>query len=300
VLPEIRPTPRPLHGSPGAVLLRACRPRQWVKNALVAVAPGAAGALTRPAVVTEILGAFVAFCALSSATYLLNDVRDRELDRRHPVKRSRPVAAGELTPRGALRIGAAMGLFGLALSALVQPRLAVVAVCYLVLTTSYSILWRRVAIADIVAIAGGFVLRAAAGGAATNVPLSRSFLIVTSACALFLVAGKRYAELTAAGTRRATRATLRRYSRRLLRRLIGGAAALGCVAYARWAFWRSGVGPWFELSMIPFVLWLGRYAVLLGAGAGESPEELILGDRSLVALGGIWLILLIGGVYGTG
>jgi decaprenyl-phosphate phosphoribosyltransferase len=285
---------RPL---PGAVLLRACRPRQWVKNVLVAIAPGAAGALTRPAVVAEVIGAFFVFSLLSSATYLVNDVRDRELDRQHPRKRLRPIAAGELSPRGALRIAAVMAVGGLALAFLVQPALAIVGLCYLALTTSYSMFWRQVVVADILAVAGGFLLRAAAGGAATDVRLSRSFLVVTSACALFLVAGKRYAELTAAGTRRPTRATLGRYTRPLLRRLLAGAAVLGCLAYARWAFWHPGLGPWFELSMIPFVMWLGRYAVLLGAGAGESPEELILRDPALLACGAAWLVLLIGGVY---
>jgi decaprenyl-phosphate phosphoribosyltransferase len=281
------------------VLLRACRPRQWIKNALVAIAPAAAGALTRPGVVPQVIGAFVAFCMLSSATYLVNDVRDRDQDRRHPRKRHRPIAAGQLRPRGALRIAALMAVAGIALSLAVQPALGVVAVCYLALTTGYSIWWRRVVVLDIVAIAGGFLLRAIAGGVAVDVPLSRSFLAVTAACALFLVAGKRYAELTAGGARSATRATLRRYSRPLLRRLLVGAAALGCLAYARWAFARPAPGPWFELSMVPFVMWLGRYAMILDTGAGEAPEELILRDPGLLALGALWALLFVGGVYGA-
>jgi decaprenyl-phosphate phosphoribosyltransferase len=162
--------------------------------------------------------------------------------------------------------------------------------------------WRHVVIVDIVAVAGGFVLRAVAGGAAAGVALSRPFLLVTSACALFLVAGKRYAELAGGGPRAAsgaayTRATLRRYSRRLLRRLLAGAAILGAVAYARWAFARPDAGPWLELSMVPFVMWLGRYAMMLGAGGGEAPEELILRDPPLLALAAVWVVLFAGGVY---
>jgi decaprenyl-phosphate phosphoribosyltransferase len=269
---------------------------------LVAIAPAAAGALTRPAVMFEVAAAFLAFCLLSSATYLVNDVRDREQDRRHPRKRTRPIAAGELSPRGALRIAALLAPLGLLVSLAVRPSLALVGMGYLALTTSYSMWWRHVVIVDIVAVAGGFVLRAVAGGAAAAVALSRPFLLVTSACAVFLVAGKRYAELAGAGPRAATeagatRATLRRYSRRLLRRLLAAAATLGAVAYARWAFARPDVGPWLELSMVPFVMWLGRYAVMLGAGGGEAPEELILRDPPLLALAAVWVVLFAGGVY---
>jgi decaprenyl-phosphate phosphoribosyltransferase len=289
----------PLRQAPVGVLLRACRPRQWVKNMVVALAPAAAGALTRPAVVAEVIGAVLAFCVLSSAVYLVNDVRDREQDRQHSRKRYRPVAAGELSPRGALRIAGLMAVLGIALSVFVQPRLGVVAICYLGLTTSYSVLWRYVVVADIVAVAAGFVLRAVAGGAATGVPLSRAFLIVTAACALFLVAGKRYAEMADGKARCATRATLGRYSQRFLGGLLAGAAAIGCVAYASWAFTRLEPAPWLELSTLPFVLWLGRYRMILYAGAGEAPEELILRDPALLALGALWMALFVGGVYGA-
>ena len=92
--------------------------------------------------------------------------------------------------------------------------------------------------------------------------------------------------------------TLRRYSRRTLRRVLTGSAALGCVAYASWAFDRPGLGTWRELSIVPFVLWLGRYLMMLRAGAGEAPEELILRDRPLLALSFVWAALFTGGVYG--
>jgi decaprenyl-phosphate phosphoribosyltransferase len=279
------------------VVVRACRPRQWIKNILVVIAPAAAGALTRPAVAGAVFVALIAFCLLSSATYLVNDVRDAERDRRHPRKRFRPVAAGELSPSRALRIAAIMAALGISLAAAVRPGLALVGVGYLALTTSYSFWWRHVVVADIVAIAGGFVLRAVAGGVAADVPLSRSFLGVTSACALFLVAGKRYAELTGARERSLTRVTLGRYSRRQLRWLMLAAAALGCLAYLRWAFTRPQFGPWIELSSLPFVMWLGRYLIMLAAGYGEAPEELILRDPGLLALGAAWAALFVAGIY---
>jgi decaprenyl-phosphate phosphoribosyltransferase len=279
--------------------VRACRPRQWLKNLVVAIAPAAAGALASPGVALEVAGAVLAFCLLSSATYLLNDVHDLESDRRHPTKRLRPIAAGELAPKAALRLAALLACAGVALALAIRPALGAVAVCYLTVTFSYSLVWRQVVIADIVMVGAGFLVRAAAGGAAADVRLSTAFLIVTSACALFLVAGKRYAEFSQPGGREAVRRTLQRYSPQLLRRILWGAAALAGVAYARWAFTRPEPGPWLELSLLPFVLWLGRYGALVGAGAGEAPDELIMRDWGLVVLGGLWAILFLTGLYGA-
>jgi decaprenyl-phosphate phosphoribosyltransferase len=275
--------------------VRACRPRQWIKNLLVALAPASAGALAEPAAIAATVQALIVFCLISSATYLLNDVRDRKRDRHHPRKRMRPIAAGALAPATALRAAALLAGAGLALATIAGPALAEVALAYLVLTSTYSLWWRHVAIVDIAVIAAGFGLRALAGGVAAGVPLSHAFLIVTIACAVFVVAGKRYAELTTAPSN--GRATLLRYSRGSLRRVVRAAAALGCIAYGRWAFAHPGGGPWLELSLLPFALCLGRYASLLGAGFGEAPEELALRDLGLVGLGASWLVLFAGGIY---
>jgi decaprenyl-phosphate phosphoribosyltransferase len=279
------------------VLLRACRPKQWSKNLLVLAAPCAAGVVTQPRVAVEVLAAFVAFCLLSSATYLINDVRDREQDRRHPRKRTRPVAAGELSPSAALWSAAAMGLSGAAIATAVRPALGALSCGYVVLTVSYSLWWRHVVVADIVAISAGFVLRAVAGGVATDVFLSRWFLLVTSWCAVFLVAGKRYGELNDVAIHASTRTTLRGYSVGCLRLLLLLAAVFASAAYAMWAFTRPEHGVWYEPSMIPFVAWLVRYRILLGRGAGGAPEELILRDRVLLALSFAWALLFVGGVY---
>jgi decaprenyl-phosphate phosphoribosyltransferase len=263
---------------------------------LVVAAPLAAGVMGHATVITDVVVALVAFCLLSSATYLLNDVRDREQDRRHPRKRLRPVAAGEMSVPAAIRWAVTLAVLGLAMAAFVSPALALVGIGYLALTASYSLWLRRIVVADIVAVAAGFVVRASAGGAATHVPLSRWFLLVTSACALFLVAGKRYAELIDHG-RALTRATLRRYSIAGLVSVLGGAAAVAVVAYGMWSFQRPEHGPWYELSLVPFAAWLARYATLLRAGGGQAPEELILRDQILLALGLIWLGLFLGGIY---
>ncbi len=279
------------------MLLRACRPRQWSKNLLVLAAPAAAGMIDRPLVAAQVAGAFVVLCLISSATYLVNDVRDREQDRRHPLKRLRPVASGDLSPAAALRWAALLALLGIALAIAIAPGLAALACGYLLLTASYSLWLRRVVVADILVIAAGFVLRAFAGGVASDIYLSRWFVIVTGCCAVYLVAAKRYAELREHGGSDPARATLRRYSLGRLRLLLAAAATLGGVAYTGWAVTRPSHLLWYGLSIAPFLLWLVRYATLIGAGAGQAPEELILRDRTLLALGVAWGVLFLGGVY---
>jgi decaprenyl-phosphate phosphoribosyltransferase len=279
------------------VLLRAARPRQWAKNLLVLAAPAAAGVIGHPTVAAQVAGAFAVLCLVSSATYLVNDVRDREQDRLHPTKRFRPIAAGQLSVRTALFAAAVLAIVGIGAAFAIAPALGLVACGYLLLTASYSIWWRRVVVADMLAIAGGFVLRAIAGGAATDVYLSRWFVIVTASCAVFLVAAKRYAELRDHGAGGPMRATLRRYSAGSLRLTLVAAAAVGGVAYVSWAVTRPAHVVWYALSVAPFLLWLARYASLVGAGAGQAPEELILRDRVLLALGVAWAFLFLGGVY---
>ena len=279
------------------VLLRACRPRQWSKNLLVFAAPAAAGWIDRPEIAAEAAGALVVLCMISSATYLVNDVRDREQDREHPRKRLRPVAAGELSPRAALWAAAALAVGGIALASAIAPGLGALACGYLALTAGYSLWLRRVAVLDILVVAAGFVIRALAGGVATDIYLSRWFVIVTACCAIFLVAAKRYAELRAHSGSGPARATLRRYSLGRLRLALALSATPAAVAYAAWAFTRPDHLVWYGVSIVPLVLWLGRYSTLIGYGAGQAPEELILRDRALLALGVAWGVLFLGGVY---
>jgi len=284
-------------GISGGAVLRACRPRQWSKNMLVFAAPCAAGWMARPEIAADAVVALVVLCAISSATYLLNDVRDREQDRRHPRKRLRPVAAGEIDPRTALWIAAALTVGGIALASVVTPGLAVLACGYLALTASYSLWLRRVVVLDILVVAAGFVIRAFAGGVATDIYVSRWFVIVTACCAVFLVAAKRYAELREHAWSGPARATLRRYSPRHLRLTLVASATAAVAAYTSWAFTRPDHTLWYGLSILPLVLWLLRYSLLIGAGGGQAPEELILRDRTLLVLGVLWGMLFLGGVY---
>jgi decaprenyl-phosphate phosphoribosyltransferase len=278
-------------------LLRASRPRQWSKNVLVLAAPCAAGVIATPSVAMRVAGAFAAFCLLSSATYLANDVRDAAQDRLHPRKCLRPVAAGELSERTALLVALALALAGLALAAAVAPALAAVGVAYVAVTASYSLWWRRVVALDILAIAFGFGLRAVAGGAAAHVHLSRAFLLVAGSGAVFLVAGKRYAELRDSASAALARATLRSYSAGVLRALMTLSAAVAGGAYLVWATVGQGHGTWHLLSIAPFVLWLARYGRLVARGAGQTPEDTILADPLLLVLTAAWAALFVTGVY---
>jgi decaprenyl-phosphate phosphoribosyltransferase len=291
---------RPAGGSsPLRALVRACRPRQWIKNVLVLAAPGAAGILTSPEVPGKVTLAFFAFCALSSSTYLLNDLHDRAEDRLHPRRRSRPIASGELSVPLAVAAAVALAAGGLGLAFIVRPWLALVGLGYLLLTGSYTMWWRSVAVADLAAVSGGFVLRALAGGAATNVTMSRWFLLVTSFGALFLVTGKRYAELRNAKEGVVTRASLSAYTDRYLQFVIGLSATVATTAYCLWAFQRSHQPhiTWYELTVVPFVLWLLRYALLVEQGDGEAPEDLVLKDRFLLTMSAAWVALFVAGVY---
>jgi decaprenyl-phosphate phosphoribosyltransferase len=287
-----------LSRTPRALLI-ACRPRQWVKNLLVLAAPAAAGILTHPDVPGKVAVAFVSFCMLSSATYLVNDVHDRAEDMRNPLKRGRPVASGALSSTQALLAAGTLAVAGLLLATAVRVELTAVAAGYLALTLSYTLWWREVAIADIAAVAGGFVLRALAGGVATSVPVSRWFLVVTSFGALFLVTGKRYAELREHPDTGAARAPLAAYTPEYLRFVMGLSATITATSYCLWALQKSHAEKlsWYELTVVPVVLWLLRYALLLDGGGGQSPERLIMRDPFLLAMSAAWLTLFGVGVY---
>jgi decaprenyl-phosphate phosphoribosyltransferase len=279
------------------------RPRQWVKNALVVGAPGAAGALGSDDVPARVIVTCVAFCLLSAGIYAVNDVRDRHEDRCHPRKWSRPVAAGELAPQEAMAHGLGWIVCGLVLGAAVTPVVALVGLGYIALTLSYSWVWRHVVLLDVVALAGGFVLRAVAGGVAAPVGLSRWFVLVVTCAAMFVAAGKRLAEATrprAPG--RPARRVLRRYTREGLRRLLALAGMGALFAYCVWAFELPDIDgiPWRPLTVIPFAVCLVRYGTLVQAGVGEAPEEILTADRTLALAGAAWLLLFIMSVNAAG
>jgi decaprenyl-phosphate phosphoribosyltransferase len=284
-----RPSPVGVAGA----LVRGVRPRQWIKNLLVFTAPAASGSLLRPEILGQTLAAFGLFCLVSGGVYLLNDVRDAPLDRLHPTKRRRPVASGALPVPVAVAAGIVLLAGSVTAAALLtRPALAVVLGSYAVISLSYSLFLKNQPVIDLAAVASGFVLRAVAGGAATDIRLSQWFLLVAAFGALFMVAGKRYAELVALGEAAGTRKTLGEYSASYLRFVWSLSAGVTCTAYCLWAFelLRSGATgvPWPTISIAPFVLALLRYAVDVDRGTAGAPEDIVLRDRVLLGLGVIW------------
>jgi len=280
-------------------VVRSLRPRQWTKNLLVAAAPLAAGSLFDSPVWWQTLVAFVAFCALSGAVYLVNDTVDIESDRAHPRKRLRPIAAGDLPVRTALAVAAVLGVASLAAGTAVDRDLGLLLLTYAALQVAYSLWLKHEPVLDLAVVSVGFLMRAVSGGLAAGLPLSDFFLMVAGFGSLFMVAGKRYSELHSLGSEAGTRRSLVRYTDSYLRFVWSIAATSTALAYCLWAFEQDGDGvPWQSISIVPFVLGLLRYAVDIDGGRAAEPEDIILADRGLQAIGGVWFVLVCIGVLG--
>ena len=282
-------------------LLKEARPKQWAKNVLVFAAPGAAGVLNDWVYLRPALTAFVAFCMVSSGTYYWNDIHDVEADRRHPKKRNRPIAAG-IVPLGVARaVGTVLLVGGIGLGFAVDWRLGAVVAGYVAQTTLYSTLLKHVAVIDLVAVASGFVLRAIGGAEATGVRMSTWFLLCTSFGSLFIVTGKRYAELREMGDGARTRATLDVYTLDFLRTVLNVSIGGTIVMYCMWAFEAREVSgsswPFYELSIVPMLIALLRYTLVIEQGHGSAPEEVFMADRWLQAMGVVWVVVFALGVY---
>jgi decaprenyl-phosphate phosphoribosyltransferase len=285
-------------------LLRTARPKQWLKNILVFAAPGAAGVLDQPRELLLTVITFVAFCAAASGIYFWNDIFDVESDRRHPTKRNRPIAAGELSIGAARVAGLILPLAALGLSAL-TGRWQTVAVVgtYIALTVAYSVWLKHVAVIDMVTVAAGFVLRAAAGAVAVDVPMSRWFVLCIMFGSMFIVVGKRYAELRNVGAEAGTRATLETYTVGYLQMVLAVSLGGALISYCVWAFETSALSaadlPWYELSIVPMMTALFRYLLVLERGEGGAPEDVFTSDRVIQFLGLCWVIVYGVAVYAS-
>jgi len=289
-------------------LLRLARPRQWIKNLLVFVAPGAAGVLLHSAVLWHAAAAFGIFCVAATGTYYLNDSLDAAADREHPTKRTRPVAAGVVPAALAIALGVALLAASIGLAEwLAGWHLSVVMGAYVAIQLAYTFGLKNEPVLDLACVSAGFILRAVAGGVSTAVPLSNWFLIVVSFGSLLVVTGKRSGEkqLLAAGQAddAAIRQTLGLYTPSFLRTVRTLSAAVSVSAYCLWAFERaSQVHPghdpiWFQLTIVPFVIALLHVLRLLDSGAGAAPEELALKDHRLQIYGVCWVALFAIGAY---
>lgn len=293
-------TPRP---SVAASLFLALRPAQWTKNLIVFAALIFGQRLLDGEAVVRALVAFLAFCALSGVVYVVNDVVDREADRQHPLKRLRPIAAGALPVPVALGGAAVLVVVALVASLWLGVAFAAHAVAYVALQLAYSLGLKRQVILDVLSIALGFVIRASAGGAAIDVPISQWLLVCTILLALFLALAKRRHEITLLGEEAARhRAILGEYTPYLVDQMIAVVAASTLMGYAVYTVSSDTVErfgtPWLGLTL-PFPLYgIFRYLYLVHRRSqGGSPTELLLADRPLLLCVALWGATIVALIY---
>jgi 4-hydroxybenzoate polyprenyltransferase len=278
------------------------RPEQWTKNLIVFAALIFGQRLFDPAAVGRSLAAFFIFCALSGVVYLLNDVSDREADRLHPLKRHRPIPAGEVSLAVALGAAATIGIVALAAAFWLRPAFGWIATSYVALFAGYSRVLKHVVILDVLTIAIGFVLRAAAGAAAIAVPMSQWLLVCTILLALFLGLSKRRHELTLLATAATGhRKILEEYSPYLLDQMIGVVTASTLVAYIIYCTSPETTDKFGTTNLVlttPFPIYgIFRYLYLVHQKGVGSPSEVLLSDRPLVACIVLWGLAVIAIIY---
>jgi len=278
---------------------------QWVKNGLLVIAPAASGTLWHRHVLANTLVAFVAFCLVASSLYILNDLKDVESDRAHPTKRFRAIAAGDLSRGAALASSAILALLGFAAPVLIEHPAGFYLILglYVAETLCYILWLKNAVIIELGLVASGFFLRSYGGAVASHIPVSTWFLIVVTFGALFLVVGKRAAELRHVGS--ANRAVLTQYTTDFLHSALTLSATVVVTAYCLWAIDTSSTGLssikhdviLVRLSMVPVVLAI--LFIIRGAesGEGESPEDLLLKNRTVQVLALVWLVLIAWGTY---
>jgi len=286
--------------SPGrglaADLLISLRPDQWTKNLIVFAGLVFGEQLLEPGAVARAGGAFGIFCALSSAMYLVNDVVDRAGDRLHPVKRGRPIAAGRVSPASALGAAGLLIVGGVASAFLLEPRLALLALCFVGVLLLYSWVLRQAVILDVLAIAIGFVLRAVAGAVVINVSISQWLLVCTLLLALFLALTKRRQEVGALGADTTQhRPALGCYTLELLDQLVTVLAAATLVSYAVYTTGAETVekfGTELLTLTIPFPIYgVLRYLMLVhDKTTSTGPADILLRDRPLAVCVAGWAV----------
>ena len=261
-----------------------------MKNLLVLAAPVAAfggdAQYDYEKMAVNILIAFVAFSMAASCIYLVNDSRDVEADRAHPTKRFRPIAAGVVPQWLAYSLAVVLGIVALSISLLASTNLALVIAVYIAMQLAYCFGLKHQAVLDICIVSSAYLIRAIAGGAAAGIPLSQWFLLVMTFGSLFMVAGKRYAELQLAErTGAKIRKSLESYTASYLRFVWTVAATAMVVCYSLWAFERDGANAsWYAVTIIPITIAILRYAVDVDGGMAGEPEEIALRDRVLQLL----------------
>lgn len=305
--------------------LRLLRPRQWIKNLAIFAAITFTGELFNPLAFNKVFLAFVAFCMLASATYIINDIFDVDKDKKHPFKKGRPLANGDISLQLASFMGISLIILSFFLATLVTPAFFLVCLVYLFIQFLYSSYLKTIAIIDILAIAAGYILRVYAGEFASGYHISVWLLLTTISISLFLAIGKRRSELTLVSRLQgvsieATRKSLSHYSERLLDVYASIFATSTFITYALFTFLENPKGisislitflpeflptffqrKWLMITILPVVYGLMRYLQdIYEKHEGESPERVLLSDKSLLSAVILWVVLVITIIYLVG
>ena len=280
--------------------LRLARPKQWTKNGFVLAGLVFSGNASEVSSVVAALLAFVAFCLLSGTVYATNDVLDVEEDRKHPLKRFRPVASGEISARAAVVYAVLLAAAGLALGFSVNPGVGVVGLVYLGLQALYSPILKHMAILDVMGISAGFVIRALAGVVAVGSPISPWLIVCTGLLTLFLGFSKRRHELATLGEGASVhRKNLRDYSVPMLDEMMNIMISATIIAYSLYTFTvYERDAELFMMGSIPFVVYgVFRYMLLVHRDGGGNPDTLLLQDRPLQVSLLLWLAVVGSAIY---
>jgi 4-hydroxybenzoate polyprenyltransferase len=287
----------------GLLLLKSLRPQQWTKNLFVFAGLLFSGRLLDRTAWPAAVAAFLIFCGLSGAVYLVNDVLDRAADAQHPLKRLRPIASGALSPGLALGFAVVLAAVCIAAATAVNAGLTITAVSYMALLAAYSAALKHYVIIDVLTLSAGFVLRAVAGAVAIAVPISHWLLVCTTLLALFIGLSKRRHELTLlTGGAAGHRPILQEYSPYLLDQMISVVTAATLVAYSLYTFsseTAERLGSERLGLTVPFVLYgIFRYLYLVHQrNEGGSPSELLLTDRPLLVCVALWAAAVVLVIY---
>jgi 4-hydroxybenzoate polyprenyltransferase len=281
-----------------SALLKGTRPRQLPKNAFVFAAVVFAPKLGDLSAVSRSCAAFLIFCVVAGAVYLVNDVKDVEQDRLHPLKKKRPIASGDLPVSTALAAALVLALAGLAASWMLAPALTGILAVYIVLNLAYSFYLKHEVILDILIIAIGYLLRVEAGGVVIQVPVSDYLWLCTFLVALLLAIGKRRHELLMIEDPTSHRAILKEYSPELLEQMMGVTTASFLVSYALYS--KEAVGGQKNLIWtVPFVIYgIFRYLYLIHKKEmGGDPAEILFDDWRMTVNVVLWLLVAVGYIY---
>lgn len=302
--------------------LRLLRPRQWIKNTAIFAAITFSGDLFDWVILQKVLLAFIVFCSLSSASYIINDIFDIRKDRLHPFKRFRPLANKDLTKTYALMVAFVLTVVSFILGVMVTPAFFILQIIYLLIQFFYSTILKPIAVIDILAIAFGYILRVYAGELAGGVHISVWLLLTTISLSLFLAVGKRRSELTLVSQSKSVniadiRRTLSHYSERLLDVYASVFATSTFVSYTLFTFLENPRGfnlglsiflpdflpaffqrKWLMITIIPVVYGLMRYLQdIYEKHEGESPDRVLMSDKPLLISVLFWIALVIAIIY---